>query len=274
MLEKIKSLFIPETFVLENGKEVKEKFNPTIYITIVLIILIYLCAKFTGFDFNVLIKRGKNFTDILFKMIPPNIDYLKNVIKPMIDTLTMSIIGTMIGGLLALPFSFLSAANIMKNKFILSFLRTILSLIRTIPVLIYALLFVYIFGVGTFAGTLAIALFTFSIATKMLYEQIETVDMGPYEAMSSSGANTVMCVRYAILPQVIVYYYSMLLYNFEMNVRSAAILGYVGAGGIGILLNETLGWRMYSELGMILVVLIIVVVLIESTSRYIRGRIS
>ncbi len=272
MLQKLKSLFVRETFTLSNGKVVKEKFNPTIYIVLLLIALVYYSMEFTGFSFEVLYKNGHQFFKIIIDMFPINFSYLEKAFNPMIDTITMSLIGTLIGVIFALPMAFLNATNIMKNRFVITTLRTFLSLLRTLPILVYALIAVYIFGVGTFAGTLAIAIFTFSIASKMLYEQIETVDMGPYEAMESTGASVFRCVRYAIYPQIKPYYYSMILYNFEMNVRSAAILGYVGAGGIGIILNETLGWRLYQELGLVLLVLIVVVVTIESTSRYIRGK--
>lgn len=273
MWAKVKSVFVPSTFTLSNGKVVKEKFNPTVYILILFVLLVYASAVFTGFSFTTLITKGKNFTDMLVKMFPPNFSYFSSFWKPMVDTLTMSLIGTLFGGILALPVAFINASNIVKNKWVITIMRTLLSLLRTIPVLVYALILVYIFGVGTFAGTVSIAIFTFSIATKMLYEQIETVDMGPYEALESSGANTFTSVRHAIFPQIKAYYYSMILYNFEMNVRSAAILGYVGAGGIGLLLNEKLGWRSYPEVGMMLLVLILVVIIIESISREIRKRI-
>lgn len=267
---KLKSLFISDTFTLNNGKVVKEKFNPTIYIILSLSALVLIAAEYTDFDFGAIIKRGHYFTDILVKMFPPSIDYAKTVYGPLIDTLTMSVVGTMIGVIFALPMAFLNSSNIIKNKYLISTLRFILSLLRTIPVLVYALISVYIFGIGTFAGTVAIAIFTFSIASKMLYEQIETVDMGPYEALESTGASMFKSIRYAIYPQIQAYYYSMILYNFEMNVRSAAILGYVGAGGIGIILNETLGWKQYQDTALVLIALIIVVTIIEAISRKIR----
>ncbi len=274
MLAKLKSLFVSETFTLSNGKVVKEKFNPTVYIVIATVVVIWLTADFTGFDIMVLIERGHYFWDILIGMFPPNVDYFSKLAGPLLDTLTMSVVGTLVGAVLALPMAFVNSTNIIKNRFVITTLRTILSLLRTIPVLVYALIAVYIFGIGTFAGTLAISIFTFSIASKMLYEQIETVDMGPYEALESTGASTIKCIRCAIYPQIRAYYYSMILYNFEMNVRSAAILGYVGAGGIGLILSETLGWRQYQDTGMVLISLIVVVVIIESISRAIRRRLT
>jgi phosphonate transport system permease protein len=143
-----------------------------------------------------------------------------------------------------------------------------------LPTLIIALIATYIFGIGTFAGTLAIGIFTFAIVAKMLFEQIETVDMGPFEAMESLGATKVQAFIASIIPQLLPTYLSICLYSFEINVRYAAILGYVGAGGIGLLLDEKLGWREYSKAGMVLFMLFITVVLIESLSRYFRKRLT
>jgi phosphonate transport system permease protein len=127
---------------------------------------------------------------------------------------------------------------------------------------------------GSFAGTVAIALFTWLIMTKMLYELIETVDMGPFEAVESSGAGRIKAFWVSILPQILGQFISLILYNFEMNVRTASILGYVGAGGIGLLLNEKLGWRQYDKVGTILLTLLVTVYAIETLSRAIRKKLS
>ena len=255
-----------------NGKIVKEKKSITIYIVLIMAFLIYISGLFVGFEFEVLIKNGKNFFDILVDMINLDFSYIPKIILPMIDTLTMSLLGTVIGALLALPTAFYCSSNLNKNKWTLNFVRTILSIVRTIPVLVYALILTYIFGIGTFAGFLAITIFTYSICTKMLYEQIETLDNGPFEAMESTGSSKVKATWIAIFPQLRPFYFSTLLYNFEMNVRSAAILGYVGAGGIGLILDEAIGYRKYGRVGMILVILILTVILIETVSRTIRKK--
>ena len=119
---------------------------------------------------------------------------------------------------------------------------------------------------------MAISIFTFGIVTKMLYERIETVDMGPFEAMEAVGATRVKAFVGAIMPQIMPSYLSICLYSLEINVRAAAILGYVGAGGIGLILNEKIGWREYDKVGMILLMLFITVVIIENISKYIRER--
>ena len=147
-----------------------------------------------------------------------------------------------------------------------------LSLLRTLPTLIVALIATYVFGLGTLAGTVAIFLFTIAYVGKLLYEQMENVDMKAYEAMHSMGLTTIQSFRYAIMPQILPNYLSTSLFCFEGNVRYAAILGYVGAGGIGLLLNENLGWRNYANVGMILLLLVITVYVIETISEYYRKK--
>ncbi|MGL4874482.1 MAG: PhnE/PtxC family ABC transporter permease, partial [Clostridium sp.] len=156
----------------------------------------------------------------------------------------------------------------------LNVVRFFSSIIRTIPTLIIAIIATFIFDVGTFAGTVAITIFTFGIVAKMLYEKIETVDMGPFEAMEAVGATKLQAFIGAVLPQILPTYLSTCLYSFEINVRYAAILGYVGAGGIGIILNEKIGWREYPRVGMILIMLFITVISIEYLSKFIRARLS
>jgi phosphonate transport system permease protein len=141
-----------------------------------------------------------------------------------------------------------------------------------LPTLVSALIATFIFGLGTIAGTTAIAIFSFSYIGKILYEEIETVDMGAFEAMEAMGTTKTRAFIVAIIPQVLPSFLSNSLYNFEGNVRYAAVLGYVGAGGIGMILNEQLGWREYPNVGMILVVLLITVFVIESISRWARKK--
>jgi phosphonate transport system permease protein len=207
-------------------------------------------------------------------MFPPDWSYVKKVFEPLFDTIKMSFLGSFVGSVLAVPFAVLSSNNIVKSKILLNITRFILSLIRTLPTLIIALIATYIFNIGTFAGTLAIGIFTFAIVAKMLYEQIETVEMNSFEAMESLGASKSQAFLTAIVPQILPSYFSICLYSFEINVRYAAILGYVGAGGIGLLLDEKLGWRAYDKAGIIIAMLFVTVVIIETVSRALRKRLT
>jgi phosphonate transport system permease protein len=270
----LKDLIHPQPLVLDNGKIVQPKMSVMVIVVPILVLAVLFSAQITEFNFITLFRRGYQFFVIVGRMIPPDWKYFPEIVKPLTETVMMSILGTMIGAFLSLPLAFLSSDNIIKNKVFLWSNRMVVSLFRTMPILIFAFIFKYIFGIGTFAGTLAIALFTWLIMTKMLYEIIETVDMGPFEAIESSGASRLRAFTVSIIPQILGQYISIALYNFEMNVRSAAILGYVGAGGIGLLINEKLGWRQYDKVGLILLSLLVTVYAIESFSRYVRKKLT
>jgi phosphonate transport system permease protein len=269
-----KNLFAQKEITLSNGKVVKQ---PRSIVPIVLIILgffVYISVEITGFDMQVLIRRQRFFFDILKAMFPPRWDFASDVWQPLFDTIKMSLLGSIIGAVAAVPFAVLASQNVNQNSILRNIIRVVFSILRTLPTLIIALIATYIFGIGTFAGTLAITIFTFAIITKMLFEQIETVEMGPFEAMESLGATKTQAFIAAIIPQLLPTYLAFCLYCFEINVRYAAILGYVGAGGIGLLLDEKLAWREYSRAGMVLFMLFVTVVIIESMSRYFRKRLT
>lgn len=269
-MEKIKQLFLPKPITLSNGKVVQPKMSPAIYVVPILTFFTIYSIKLTKFNLGTLFKRGYQFFVILDGMIPPNFAYFDKIWAPLVATIMMSVIGTLAGAFLSLPAAYLSSENMMQNKFVKLVVKSFMSVVRTFPILVLALIFRIIFGIGAFAGTMAIGIFTFTIMTKMFYELIDTADMGPFEAIQSSGASRVQAFWYGIMPQLWGQYYSLILYNFEMNIRNASVLGYVGAGGIGIILNERLGWRMYADVGMILLVLMITVYLIETLSRTLR----
>lgn len=267
-------IFPPKKIELPSGKTVLEKRARTPFIALVIIIAIFISIKVTQFDLEQLIDRWVQFFVIVGEMIPPNWDYLSNIWIPLIDTIKMSLLGSILGSIVAIPVAILASTNMIKNKMVTSFFKFLLSIIRTLPTLVSALIATYIFGLGTLAGTIAIFLFTLSYVGKLLYEQIENVDMGAFEAMESNGLTTFQSFRYAILPQILPNYLSTSLFCFEGNVRYASILGYVGAGGIGLLLNESLGWRNYANTGMILLLLAITVFIIENISQYFRSKLS
>jgi phosphonate transport system permease protein len=266
-------VFKPETITLDNGHKVLRPRSRTPFILSALIVAVYLSTKLTGFDIKKLINRISEFGVILGQIFTPNFDYAVNVWPLLITTIKMSIVGTLLGCLIGLPLAIFSSSNINRNRFTLSICRFILSIIRSIPTLIYALVFSLVFGLGTFAGTVAIAFFTLGIVAKMLYESIETIDMGPYEAMQSFGATTLEAFWTACLPQILPQYLDNCLYCFELNVRASSILGYVGAGGLGILIAQRTSFRAYHDLGCILAILFVVVWAIDLFNDWIRSKI-
>lgn len=267
-------IFPPKKIILSDGREILEPRSRMPLVILLIVIAGWISIDITGFDLSVIAKRGNQFFVILKQMFPPETNYLSAIWKPLFDTIKMSLLGSVIGAVAAIPFSMLAASNIVHNKVIIGITRLFLSLVRTMPTLVIALIATYLFGLGTLAGTTAIAVFTFAYIGKLLYEQIETVDMGAYEAMESFGATKLRAFMAAIVPQVLPSYIANCLFCFEGNVRYAAILGYVGAGGLGLILNEKIGWREYSSVGMILVALFAAVVIIEGISHYLRKKLT
>ncbi len=267
-------IFKPQVITLANGHSVLRRRSRAPLIVVLLALAIWLSLRMTGFDIAVVIHKFSKMLDLLAKIFQPNWEFFPKVISPLIDTIQMSVLGTVIGCVLALPVAILSSSNINRSLPLVSFFRFILALIRTLPTLIIALVCALIFSLGTFSGTVAIAIFTFGIVAKMLFESIETIDMGPFEAMEALGANKFQAFWSACVPQILPVYLSHSLYCFEMNIRASAILGYVGAGGLGITINERIGWRDYNSLGMVLLSLFVVVVAIDFFSEYLRKKLS
>lgn len=264
----------PQTITLPNGHSVQRRRSRTPVIVLFLAVAIWLSLRMTGFDLHVVITKFRKMVDLLEKILQPDWSFFPKVVSPLIDTIKMSILGTVIGCVMALPVAILSSSNINKSIPVVWLIRFLLGLIRTLPTLIIALVCALIFSLGTFSGTIAIAIFTFGIVAKMLFESIETIDMGPFEAMEALGANKFQAFWSACVPQILPVYLSHCLYCFEMNVRASAILGYVGAGGLGITINERIGWRDYNSLGTVLLSLFVVVVIIDFFSEYLRKKLS
>lgn len=265
-------IFKPEHIVLPNGNSVDRPKSRVPLITAILLIVIVFSIYMTQFNIATVIQRFEQFFVILGKIFRPDFSFFEKVVDPLLDTIKMSLLGSIIGCILALPFAVIASSNINKNKPSLMLVRLILGIIRTIPTLVLATFFALIFGLGTVAGTGAIVVFTFGVVGKMLFESIETIDLRPFEALESMGANKFEAFWTACIPQILPTYLSHCLYCFEMNVRAAAILGYVGAGGLGILINERIGWRDYNGLGIVLLSLFVAVLIIEQISTYFRRK--
>lgn len=267
-------VFRPQHITLANGHTVERPRSRTPFILALLALIIWWALKMTGFSPKIIVDRFSELVVLFKKIAQPKWAFFPKVIKPLFDTIKMSVLGTVIGCALALPISILSSGNINSSSPVVAVCRFILGLIRTLPTLILAQVCALIFGLGTFAGTVAISIFTFGVVAKMLFESIETIDMGPFEAMESMGANKFQAFWSACMPQILPVYLSHSLYCFEMNVRASAILGYVGAGGLGITINERIGWRDYNSLGMVLLTLFVAVTFIEFFSAYLRRKLS
>ena len=197
----------------------------------------------------------------------------EDLLHGLIDTLAIAILGTFVSAFLSIPFAFWAAANMSTGKVTSSAGKFVLSFIRTFPELVMALLFIKAVGPGSFAGVLALGLHSIGMLGKLYSEGIENIEKGPTEALVATGANRFQVLWYAVLPQVLPDFLSYTLYRFEINVRSATILGVIGAGGIGTPLIFALSSRNWPRVGIILLGIIMMVIIIDFISSSIRKRV-
>lgn len=196
----------------------------------------------------------------------------KKWLKLLGETLLISYVGTLIGTLLAFGLNFFAAENTTPGRWLCFVVRRLLEFARTVPSIVFALIFVIAFGLGPIAGVLAIAVHSTGALGKLFSEVVENADMKPVEGVRSTGASWVSCMRFAVLPQVIAGYASYALLRFEINVREASVMGFVGAGGIGQELVVAIRKFYYSDVSAILVTIILTVFIIDIGTGWLRGR--
>ena len=193
-------------------------------------------------------------------------------LKLLADTILIAYLGTVFGVIGALALCFLASANLTRNTTVRFAARRLLEFCRTVPEIVFALLFVVAFGLGPMPGVMALAIHTMGALGKLFAEVVENIDMKPVEGATASGASWVQAVRLAVLPQVLSNFASYGLLRFEINVREAAIMGFVGAGGIGQDLVEAIRKFYYSDVSAILLLIIATVTLIDLVTERIRHR--
>jgi phosphonate transport system permease protein len=183
-------------------------------------------------------------------------------------------VGTALGLIFALPLCFQASANLAANPWMRGGTKRLLEFLRTVPDLVFALIFVEAFGLGPLAGVLALALHATGALGKQFSEFVENVDMKPVEGVIASGGGKFAAIRFGVLPQVLAGFSSYALLRFEINVREAAVLGYVGAGGIGEKLIEAIRKFYYTDVSAILILLIVTVFLIDMGTDRLRAGLS
>lgn len=213
---------------------------------------------------------------ILSFMFPPHIwrtwAEFSEILNGLGETLSMAFMGTVLGAVFAFPLSFLGAKNINRFGFLRHSVRRGYDVIRAFETLILALIFIRAFGLGPLAGILAIAVSEIGTFAKLFSEAIENTSEKPVEGVKASGGSRLQQIRFGILPQVNPVILSILLYNFESNVRSGTILGIVGAGGIGFLLSDRISAYKWNEAWSIIFLIIAMVYIIDWLSGLIRTR--
>lgn len=231
--------------------------------------------SFNGAQFN-FVKLGDgavNMAEFLSRLFPPDFSKIGTILALLLETFQMAVVGTVLGAVLSLLVAFGASSNI-APRWLYYPTRWIMNVIRSVPDLVFALMFVSAVGLGPFAGILAMTLGSIGSIGKIFAEAMEQVDRGPVVAMEAVGASPRQVIQYGILPQAAPLLTSYTLLLFEGNVRGATILGLVGAGGIGLELTTAMRMYDYGHLSAIIICIIVLVTAIDQGSALIRRRIT
>ncbi|HKG54162.1 MAG TPA: phosphonate ABC transporter, permease protein PhnE [Anaerolineales bacterium] len=258
-----------------NTRTVRDTLRLALYVILGLAAFIY-CWNITEISLRSLLNPGKNFGQLILDFVKvdltPNV--LQVVIQQMLVTIFQAMLATTIGALIALPFSFLAAKNLTGRSPLSVWLyylaRGVLNILRSIEALLYVVIFVFWVGIGPFAGMLALAVTSFALIGKLFSEAIENIEDGPIEAVTATGATPLQVISYAVLPQIVPPFVSYLIYQWDINVRMATIIGFAGGGGIGLTLTTFFGSLQYHKAGTVVAIIVIVVALMDFASAKLR----
>jgi phosphonate transport system permease protein len=240
---------------------------------IVLAVLVW-AWRGTGITPGALLEGLPDMANFVSRLFPPNPAAVPDAIGPILETVQMAIVGTLLAIVIAFPLSLLAAANVSPHPTVYQAARFVLNIGRTVPELVLALAFVAAVGLGAFPGTLALALHSVFTLSKVFAESIEAVNPRPVEAVRGVGATAPQVITYAMIPQALPTMLSYGLLYWESNIRAATVLGLVGAGGIGFKIQIAMRLFQYHDLTTYVIMLILMVTVIDRVSAYLRARIT
>lgn len=229
-------------------------------------------AAGVGFAPGELLRNLGSLRRIVGDSFPPDWAFWRRLLAPFLETLQIAVVGSVLGGLISLPLAILAARGVAPTPAVAWVHRQAMNLLRTMPDLFWAMLFASAVGFGPFAGALALTVFTVAVVSKLLSESAESIDFALTETVRAGGGGWSSTVRFAVLPQILPQYVSFVLYAFEINVRASTVLGLVGAGGIGMVLNTQRTTFQYQRVTLIVLAIFGVVVLLEQLSEAARRR--
>lgn len=229
-------------------------------------------AHFLGLSLSELVKGLPWIGDLVARMFPPNWGFLRQLAKPVFETIQIAVWGTLAAAVLALPLCFAGARNLVPG-WLFHATRQLFNAARGINEFIFALIFVAAVGLGPFAGVLALSVHGAGMLGKFFAEAVEEADRGPIEALRATGASPLQVIVFGVLPQVLPSWIAATLYRLEVNLRAATILGMVGAGGIGFELYSSLKLFQYQDTATCVLVILAMVMSADYLSSRLRARI-
>lgn len=234
-------------------------------------VLALLAGSWQGADMRPmdLVRDSSNMATYAADFFPPNFSQWRFYLQEMLVTLQIAVWGTALAVVFAVPLGLLSAANV-APAWVRQPVRRVMDAARAINEMVFAMLFIVAVGLGPFAGVLALFVHTTGVLAKLFSEAVESIDAQPVEGIRATGANALEEIVYGIIPQVLPLWISYSLYRFESNVRSASVVGMVGAGGIGVILWEIIRGFQYAETCAVMIIIIVSVTVIDLISARIR----
>lgn len=246
---------------------------------IAIVVLAIIIWAFAGVPSLELKSKSLEILKSIFSgLFHPDISYIyipdgEDLLRGLLETFAIAVVGTFIAAIICIPLAFLGANNMVKLRPVSGVSKFILSVIRVFPEIVMALIFIKAVGPGSFSGVLALGIHSVGMLGKLLAEDIEGLDFSAVESLKASGANKIKTLVFAVIPQIRPAFLSLILYRFELNLRSASILGLIGAGGIGTPLIFAIQTRSWDRVGIILIGLVLMVAIVDLISGSIRKRI-
>ncbi|THE63193.1 phosphonate ABC transporter, permease protein PhnE [Salinadaptatus halalkaliphilus] len=222
-------------------------------------------------DLQYVASSPPELLDLAVRMYPPEWAYAPDIVMPLIETIHIAVVGTILAVVLSIPVAFLAARNTTPNRVTYAVGKLIVTVSRSVHTIIWAMLFVVMFGPGAFAGMVAIGVRSIGFVGKLLGEEIEEIAFDQVEAIDATGASTFQVLLYGVIPQIKPALVGISVYRWDINVRGATILGVVGAGGIGVQLFDAVDAFQWSTVALILIAILGIVLLSETVSARARA---
>ena len=248
-------------------------FLKTICIAILVLVLVGQALVVVQAQPGALVTGVQGMFDLITRAMPPRVSSFPQQVWPVLETVDIALFGTFFGVIVALPLAWLAAHNTTPAPVVYHTCRGFIAICRAVPDLVWALLFVTAVGLGPFAGALALTIHSVGMLGRLLAETIEDMDMGPMDALASTGASRLQIFTHAVVPSVLPSLLGITLYRLDDNIRSSLVLGFVGAGGIGFQLLTAMSLFDYRTVSLLLIITFVLVIGAERLSAILRKKI-
>lgn len=240
---------------------------------LVLIVLTVASWHALNVRYDYLADAPEQMEFLLRRMYPPDVAYSGEIIGPLIQTVNIAVIGTVFAIILSIPVAYIGAEHTTPNRFTYWLGKFLIVTSRSVHVIVWALIFIIVFGGGALAGIMAVTFRSIGFVSKLMAEEIEEIDTATVEAISATGANGLDVLIYSVVPQIKPAFIGVATYRWDINVREATIIGFVGAGGIGMELETRVNFFDWQAVLTILMAILGVVILSEMISAYLRAKV-